>query len=83
VNPDLRENQALVNLVFRHLKVTIHTERAAALHFDLANVKVTQEGKILKQNRNDPKQQADALDGFRYFCNAFLMEDVMRKARWG
>jgi hypothetical protein len=42
------------------------------LQFDLENVAVLPDGTIKKTDRNDPTQQADALDTFRYACNTYL-----------
>jgi hypothetical protein len=71
-NPRLADNQALINIILSQLDVQIHQDKAAALHYDLANVKKDSSGGILKDNRRDPKQQADALDAFRYYCNTYL-----------
>jgi hypothetical protein len=71
-NPRLHKNQVHVNTILAFYKVTIHGEKAKALVFDMENVKKRADGTILKDNRDDPAQQADALDTFRYFCNIFL-----------
>ncbi len=72
VNPRLEDNQVLVNSLLANYKVAIHTTKAKALHFDLHHVKMLADGSIQKSNRNDPAQQSDALDTFRYFCNTFM-----------
>lgn len=74
VNPKIEENQVLVNSILANYPVEIHEEKAAGLHFDLANVNISKENKIEKAVRTDETQQADALDTFRYFCNAFMRE---------
>lgn len=76
VNPKLEENQVLVNSLLANYPIEIHEDKAQALHFDLANVAVkkNEESKIEKSNRNNVAQQADALDTFRYFCNAFMSD---------
>lgn len=72
VNPRIEENQVLVNSLLANYKVEIHETKASALHFDLANVSISADNKIEKSQRSDVKQQADALDTFRYFCNTFM-----------
>jgi hypothetical protein len=74
VNPALKQNQLLVNLLLERGQVRIHSQLAAALHYDLDNVKMLADGSIKKTSRTDPKQQADALDTFRYFCNMFAQD---------
>lgn len=73
-NPRLEKNRTLVNSVLQRMDVEIHEEDANALIFDLENVKSLADGSILKRDRNDPTQQADALDTFRYFCNVNLRD---------
>lgn len=70
-NPPLADNQVLVNTLLAHGDVKINAGKAAALAYDLAHVKMNPDGTIVKRNRLDPAQQADALDTFRYFCNVF------------
>lgn len=72
INPTMKENQVLVNAVLANLDVTIDTVLGKDLVFDLENVKVLADGTIEKRDRNDPAQQADALDCFRYLCNTFF-----------
>lgn len=71
-NPKLQKNQVHVNTILAYYKVTFHGEKAKALVFDCENVKKRADGTIVKDDRDDPAQQADALDTFRYFCNIFL-----------
>lgn len=70
-NPPLEENQTLVNGVLEHFEVTMDPDNAAKLIFDCEFVEVDARGKIKKADRDDPTQQADALDGFRYFLTRF------------
>jgi hypothetical protein len=42
-----------------------------SLIYDLLNVSVLPDGSMKKGDRNDPKQQADSLDCFRYYLNQF------------
>ena len=71
-NPLLKHNSVLVNAVFQHGRVRISPTRASALIDDCKFVQVLPNGSINKANRRDPKQQSDALDCFRYFCNQFV-----------
>lgn len=78
VNPKLEDNQVLVNSVLQHYAVEMHEEKAEHLIFDCENVRTTNEGKIEKENRLDPAQQADAIDTLRYWINVF-MHDFLKK----
>lgn len=71
-NPRLEKNSTLVNTIFSYVKITMDEVGAKPLIFDCENVRRRADGTIQKENRDDPKQQADALDTFRYFCNIFL-----------
>lgn len=72
-NPSLSENQVLVNAILEHYKVKMNPDTASKLIFDCKFVRVDLEGKIVKTDRNDPTQQADALDCFRYYLNTFFL----------
>jgi PBSX family phage terminase large subunit len=71
-NPRLVHNQTHVNNILFYYSVTIHKTKAAGLKFDMENVKKRADGTIVKDDRNNPAQQSDCLDCFRYFCNYFL-----------
>lgn len=71
VNPPLADNQVLVNSLLSNYNIIIDKDKAKHLIFDLKNVKTMPDGTIEKRNREDPTQQADALDTFRYYCNKF------------
>lgn len=71
-NPRLEKNSTLVNSILAYYNVIIHGEKARPLVFDMENVRRRADGTILKDDRDNPAQQADSLDGFRYFCNMFL-----------
>jgi len=75
-NPLLRKNRTLVNSVLQNLPVVIHKEDAKALIYDLENVKSHSDGALVKTDRDDPAQQADALDTFRYYCNIWLHDFI-------
>lgn len=71
-NPRLAKNQTHVNSILAFYNVVIDSELAQPLIYDLENVQKRADGTIVKEDRNDPAQQSDALDTFRYFCNTFL-----------
>lgn len=68
-NPRLEKNRTLVNLVFQHYTVMIDEDYCKPLIFDCENVQARADGSILKEDRDDPKQQADSLDWLRYVIN--------------
>ena len=72
VNPSQNKNRMLVNSVLANYKTTIHVDDADALIYDFKNVKQRADGTVEKGNRDDPTQQADALDTWRYWCNTFM-----------
>jgi hypothetical protein len=72
VNPSLEENRMLVNSLLARGIIELDPDGTKGLQFDLENVAVLSDGTIKKTDRNDPTQQADALDTFRYACNTYL-----------
>lgn len=69
VNPGLADNQVLVNAILEHYPMTLDATNCAPLIYDLQFVEMLPDGTIRKGDREDPKQQADALDTFRYYLN--------------
>jgi hypothetical protein len=69
VNPKIVDNQVLVNAILEHYKVMLDATNCAPLIFDLQFVELLADGTIKKGDREDPKQQADCLDEFRYYLN--------------
>lgn len=78
VNPRLEENQVLFNSILANYPVEIHEEKCKGLIFDLSNVKMMPSGQINKADRNNPEQQADALDTARYWFNSFMYNFLVR-----
>lgn len=78
VNPSIEENQVLVNAVLEHIEHKIDADKCQSLIFDLQFVEMLPDGTIKKGDRNDPKQQADALDTYRYCINHIFRNDFMR-----
>jgi hypothetical protein len=77
-NPSLADNQLLVNSLLARYDICIHEEKAKALIFDLEHVQREADGTIIKLDRRDPTQQADALDTFRYWCNMYMKDHLGR-----
>ncbi|MDB5282751.1 MAG: phage terminase large subunit [Bacteroidota bacterium] len=73
-NPPLHKNQILVNAILEKHRVQIDPDNAAALIMDFKFVEINPDGTIKKTNRNNPTQQADLLDTFRYFCNSCMSQ---------
>lgn len=71
-NPRLEKNQTLVNAIFYGYNVLICPVKAKAAIYDCEHVKKRADGTIVKDDRNDPAQQADVLDTIRYFFNQFF-----------
>lgn len=69
VNPRIEENQVLVNAVLEHVKHEIDPTNAAPLIFDLEFAEMLPDGTLKKADREDPTQQLDALDTYRYYVN--------------
>jgi len=78
-NPRIEDNQVLVNTILEHYPITIDPQKARALVFDLEFVEMDAGGGLKKADRNDPTQQADALDTFRYYLNRYFRDFVRNK----
>ncbi len=72
INPPVKENQVLVNAVLSQMNCKFDPVECRPLIFDFENVKILPDGSIEKADRNNPSQQADSLDHFRYLCNRFF-----------
>lgn len=72
VNPRLDKNQTLVNSIFHSYNVLICPVKGKPAIYDAENVKKRADGTIVKDDRNDPAQQADVLDTIRYWFNQFM-----------
>lgn len=79
INPNIEENQLLVNAILEHYPLLIDPDNASDLIFDCKFVEMGADGKIMKGDRNDPKQQADALDTLRYYLNRFHGSMIQKK----
>lgn len=71
-NPKLERNQTLINTIFQFFRVQVCPVKARPFIFDAENVKKRADGTIVKNDRNDPAQQADVLDSVRYWFNMFM-----------
>lgn len=72
VNPRLEKNRTLFNIVLQYYGFEVDEVNAADAIFDLENVQSGADGSIVKDDRKDPRQQADILDTIRYFVNLVL-----------
>ncbi len=77
-NPPMHRNRMLVNAVLANYPCIIHKYDAAAMTFDFRNARCRSDGSLEKSDRDDPTQQLDALDTWRYFCNA-MMQDYVKQ----
>jgi len=75
-NPPLKTNRVLVNAVLEHYPCYFDPIGAKELIFDMVHVEILPDGTIKKKDRNDPEQQADALDTFRYWLNIFMSDFI-------
>lgn len=80
VNPRISENQVLVNAILEHHAVTFDATNCSALIHDCQFVEMLADGTIKKGDREDPNQQADALDTWRYYLNANF-KNFIKKVR--
>ena len=71
-NPKLDKNQTLVNTIWKYYRIQICPEKGKPAIFDAENVKKRADGSIVKDDRDDPAQQADVLDTLRYWFNQFM-----------
>lgn len=71
INPSLKENRVLVNSILHNRDIILDKEACKGLIFDLEHARALPDGGLEKMDRNDPTQQLDALDCFRYYLNTF------------
>lgn len=71
INPDIKDNRVLINVIFNSYNVSFHPEFCKELIYDCQNVTVDDVGKIDKGDRKNPKKRADHLDHYRYYLNTF------------
>jgi phage terminase large subunit len=76
INPRIAENRVLVNSLLSRGTIMMDRQKTKSLQFDLENVSVLPDGSLKKADRNDPAQQADALDTLRYAANTFCSKFV-------
>ena len=76
INPRIAENRVLVNSLLSRGTIMLDKQKTKSLQFDFENVSVLPDGTLKKSDRNDPSQQADALDTLRYAANTFCAKFV-------
>lgn len=64
VNPNIEDNQILVNSILSNYGFKISPNKASALIYDFQNASVNPDNTMKKGDRTDPTQQLDALDCF-------------------
>lgn len=75
-NPSVKENRHLVNAILAfHPDVKINP-KCKKLIYDMQLVEADENGNMIKKNRNNEAQRADALDEWRYTCNTFLRDFI-------
>ncbi len=71
-NPIIEENQVTCNKSLHQIPHVFDEHGCAPLIFDLQFAEMLPTGQLKKGDREDPKQQLDALDTWRYFENKFI-----------
>lgn len=79
-NPRFEENQVLCNAVLEHMPVQIDPEKASGLIFDLKFAQIDNNKKLIKTDRNDPTQQLDCGDLWRYYISQFH-KNILKTAK--
>lgn len=77
-NPKVKENRVTVNAVLHNRKVILDKDNCKGLIFDLEHAQMLPNGDLDKTDRKDPTKQLDALDCFRYYCNAFWKKELKK-----
>lgn len=72
VNPEIEENQVLLNYCLSHLDILFDGNKCQPAIFDMEFAETMANGKLRKGDRNDPTQQLDVLDTIRYFFNRYF-----------
>lgn len=78
-NPKLNLNRTLVNGIFYDYPIEICPVKCKPLIYDCENVSMRADGSIVKDDRDDPAQQADVLDSARYWFNKFMSWYIKNK----
>lgn len=77
-NPSVKENRFLMNtLLAFHPDFKFHPDMKLSI-YQMQFTEVDEEGAMVKKNRGDERQRADALDAIRYDCNVFLHDYLDR-----
>ena len=77
-NPSVKENRHLVNALLAFHPDVKFNPKCRKLIYDLQFVEADENGDIVKKNRNNESQRADALDCWRYTANTFLYDFLDR-----
>jgi hypothetical protein len=76
VNPPLDRSGLLVNAFLSRYPYECHEDAASELVYDFENVQQGADGKIIKEDRSDPAQQADAIDTLRYWLEVEMKQYI-------
>mgnify|MGYP000903974218 FL=1 len=68
-NPRLIHNRVLCNTCLVELDIEFDEDKCKPLFYDFDNAEVKADGSLVKDDREDEKQQLDALDTYRYAMN--------------
>ncbi len=77
-NPRFEENQVVCNMIFHSIEIEMDEILCADLIFDIETCEMTVEGKINKEDRDDPAQQQDLSDCLRYLFNALVIRKMIQ-----
>jgi phage terminase large subunit len=76
-NPLFEENQVTCNMIFHQIPIEMDEVGCADLIYDIETCEMTPDGKIKKEDRNDPSQQQDLGDCLRYLFNALIIRKMI------
>lgn len=68
-NPKLEKNRVLCNTALVEVQMEFDEDKCGPLFFDFDNAEVRPDGSLVKDDRDDEKQQLDPLDCWRYSVN--------------
>lgn len=77
-NPSVKDNRILLNALCAFHPDFIFNPQMKLTIFQMQATEVDEDGQLIKHNRGDEKQRADALDDVRYDCNVFLHDYLDR-----
>lgn len=82
-NPRVSDNRFLCNAILARHPDVVFDETCKHTINEMVHTEADEEGNIKKKDRNQEAQRADALDCYRYICNAFLRDFNDHPAKYG